>query len=317
MKFWKKKDKSKSTNPFDDEDSTSFSTEYSQTPTAVSEPVKERYQAPPKPSTDNSRDRQYLFAGHQDPTNRFDSNGQEDAYRTSRLNEGEEDQEIQQIQRQIRNVKQDSLASTRNALQKIGEAEAAAANTMNMLGTQSSQIANVDRSLDLSKAYGDKASSQASELKQLNRSIFIPVIKNPFNKGSRERREMEKVQRNHQEHMEERDNIRSFEYKSSARIAEAHRKTNTEEKESFHRGRSQADRNRYQFEPDEEDDAVEDELDTNLDLLGDATSRLRTMATSMNEELTSQNQQLDKVTKKVDPISAKLVSVTHTLDSTR
>lgn len=171
--------------------------------------------------------------------------------------------------------------------------------------------------MDLSKAYSDKASSQAGELKQLNRSIFIPVIKNPFNKGSRERKAMEKVQRDHQEHMEERDDIRKFEYKSSARIADAHRKTNTEGKEEFYRGRSQADRNRYQFEPDEEDDSVEDELNSNLDLLGDATLRLRTMATSMNEELTSQNQQLTKVAKKVDPISAKLISTTHTLDSTR
>lgn len=172
--------------------------------------------------------------------------------------------------------------------------------------------------MDLSKAYSDKASAQAGELKQLNRSIFIPVIKNPFNKGSRERKAMEKVNRDHQEHMEERDDIRQFEYKSNARIEDAHRKANRETgKEEFYRGRSQADRNRYQFEPDEEDDAVEEELDTNLDLLGDATSRLRTMATSMNEELTSQNKQLNKITKKVDPISAKLMSTTHTLDSTR
>lgn len=142
MKFWKKKDKSKSTNPFeeDNEDSRSFGTEYSQTPTAVSEPVRERYQ-PHKPSTnkDYSQDRQYLFAGHKDPTNRYDSSGQEDAYGSSKLNETEEDQETVQIQRQIRNVKQESLASTRNALQKISEAESAAANTMNMLGTQSSK----------------------------------------------------------------------------------------------------------------------------------------------------------------------------------
>lgn len=144
MKFWKKKDKSKSTNPFDDDsDSNSFSTEYSQTPTAVSEPThKGRYSTapPPKPisSRNYSQDRQNLFSGHNDPTNHYDSSGQEDAYRTSKFNEKEEDQEISQIQRQIHNVKQDSLASTRNALQKIGEAESAAANTMNMLGTQSS-----------------------------------------------------------------------------------------------------------------------------------------------------------------------------------
>lgn len=49
----------------------------------------------------------------------------------------EEDEEVANIKRQIRDVKQDSLASTRNALAKLREAEAAASNTMSMLGEQS------------------------------------------------------------------------------------------------------------------------------------------------------------------------------------
>jgi hypothetical protein len=176
----------------------------------------------------------------------------------------------------------------------------------------------VDRNLDLSKAYSDRASSQAGELKQLNRSIFIPVVKNPFTKGSRERKAMEKIKRDHAEHMNEREDIRQFEYNSSVRIEDAQRKANREiAREGFHKGRSQADRNRYQFEADEEDDAIEDEIDSNLDLLGDATARLRAMATSMNDELDSQNKQLNKVNKKVDPINAKLISTTYTLNSTR
>lgn len=170
----------------------------------------------------------------------------------------------------------------------------------------------------MSKAYSDRASAQASELKQLNRSIFIPVVKNPFTKGSRERKAMDKLQRDHQEHMAERDNIRQFEYESSARIEDAYRKATREKgKEGFHKGRSQSDRNRYQFEADEEDDAIEDEIDNNLDLLGDATARLRAMATGMNEELNSQNRQLSKINKKVDPINEKLISTTYTLDRTR
>jgi DNA anti-recombination protein RmuC len=180
------------------------------------------------------------------------------------------------------------------------------------------QIASVGRNLDISKAYSDRASAQAGELKQLNRSIFIPVIKNPFTKGSRERKAMERVNRNHQEHMNEREDIRQFEYDSNVRIEDAQRKANRETaREGSHKGRLQADRNRYQFEADEEDDAIEDEIDGNLDLLGDATGRLKAMASTMNDELDNQNKQLNKVNKKVDPINAKLISTTYTLNSTR
>lgn len=179
------------------------------------------------------------------------------------------------------------------------------------------QIANIDRNLDLSKAYSDKASAQAGELKQLNRSIFIPVIKNPFNKSSREKKAMEKINQEHQQHLKERDDIRKFEYESNARFDKTQRKLNEEKFKDNSKGRSQSDRNKYQFEPDEQDDLIEDEIDNNLDLLGDATHRLRTMAISMNEELGSQNKQLDKVNKKVDPISSKLISTTHTLNSTK
>ncbi|GAA5814694.1 hypothetical protein MFLAVUS_008193 [Mucor flavus] len=316
MKFWKK-EKAKSTNPFetDSDNSSQFShtatlTEPTENPSRYSSSVKSsRYSTPsPEPIKNYSQNRRNLFDSVAEPTPRYDSSGQEDAYDSSKLNDDEEDQEedqqVAQIQRQIRNVKQDSLASTRNALQKISEAEAAATNTMGMLGTQSSQIANVDRNLDLSKAYSDKASSQAGELKQLN--------------SSREKKAMEKISREHQEHLKERDDIRKFEYESSARFEDTQRKVNQEKiTEDYHRGRTQSDRHRYQFEPDEEDDVIEDEIDTNLDLLGDATTRLRTMAVSMNEELGSQNKQLNKLNKKVDPISAKLMSTTHTLDSTK
>lgn len=51
--------------------------------------------------------------------------------------EDDEDVQVAGMKQQIKNIKQDSLASTRLALQKINETEATAANTMNMLGQQS------------------------------------------------------------------------------------------------------------------------------------------------------------------------------------
>lgn len=153
MKFWKKKDKSKTTtNPFEEaSDSSSYSTEYSQTPTATADTYGGggRYgtataatatAAASPPAIDETQNRRNLFGGYQEPRSRYDSSGQEDSYGASKFSEGDEDQEVVQIQNKIRSVKQDTLASTRNALQKISETEATAANTMNMLGTQSSKF---------------------------------------------------------------------------------------------------------------------------------------------------------------------------------
>ena len=177
------------------------------------------------------------------------------------------------------------------------------------------QIANVNRHLDMSKAYSDKAANSADELKQLNRSIFIPVVSNPFRRKERERKELERLQSDHAEHMAERDNIRQFEYESNARIQETARANSGGRSER--RGRSEADRRRYQFEEDSEDDRVEDELDDNLDLLGDAVGRLKNMAVTMNTELDSQNRALNKTIDKVDPLSRKLISTTDKLNRTK
>lgn len=170
----------------------------------------------------------------------------------------------------------------------------------------------------MSKAYSDKAANSADELKQLNRSIFIPVVSNPFRRKERERKELERMQSDHAEHMAERDNIRQFEYESNARIQETARANNNMNGgRSERRGRSEADRRRYQFEEDDEDDALEDELDENLDLLGGAVGRLKNMAITMNTELDSQNKALDKTMDKVDPLSRKLIATTDKLNRTR
>jgi hypothetical protein len=70
----------------------------------------------------------------------YDEQGQQDAYSSSKWGEDEADQEITGLKQQIRNVKQDTLASSRNAVQKIREAEEASGNTMNMLGEQSCKL---------------------------------------------------------------------------------------------------------------------------------------------------------------------------------
>ncbi|KAI8979487.1 hypothetical protein BDF20DRAFT_869876 [Mycotypha africana] len=332
--FWKKKDKSEaSKNPFEtDSPSNTAASTYSPAPAYTSQPQQDYSSANGRygryNDADENNQRNALFDGrnnYENSTNRQVRYGSKetDSFGRSNLfgngNEEEENDEAVQvagIKQQIRNVKQDSLASTRAALQKLNETEATASTTMNMLGQQSSQIANVNRHLDLSKAYSDRAANQADELKQLNRSIFIPVVSNPFRKKEKQRRELEAKQRDYAEHMAERDQIRQFEYESNARIQETARLNNNMTR-AERRGRSEADRRRYQFEEDSEDDAIEDEIDSNLDLISGATSRLKNMALTMNTELDRQNLELNKTLGKVDPLTQKLVATTDKLNRTR
>ena len=179
------------------------------------------------------------------------------------------------------------------------------------------QIANVNRHLDMSKAYADRASNQAEELRKLNRSIFVPVVSNPFRRKEKEKKELERLQQDHADHMAERDQIRQLEYETKARIEETNRSNSAPRGREGRRGRSEADRRRYQFEADSEDDAVEDEIDQNLDLLGDAVAGLKNMAITMNTTLDDQNKQLKKTINQVDPLSQNLVKTTDKLNRTR
>lgn len=113
--------------------------------------------------------------------------------------ENEEDEEVEGIKQQLKFTKQESLASTRNAVRIAREAEETARATLDKLGDQSGsfsfsfyrisrvrnrptelncsftdRIANTERHLDLAKAHNDRAVDETKELEALNRSIFRP-----------------------------------------------------------------------------------------------------------------------------------------------
>ncbi|OZJ03382.1 hypothetical protein BZG36_04486 [Bifiguratus adelaidae] len=223
-----------------------------------------------------------------------------------------DDDPVGDIKQQINFVKQDTLASTRNALFKLHESEGAAGNTMDMLGNQSVQLANVDRHMDSAKVGSDRAADSTTELKKLNRSIFIPVISNPFTKKSRERKEIENLNRYAEEQERSAMENRKYQYESKKRVENA-QKTAQSGYQSGTRGRSQADRNRYQFEADAEDDAVEDEIDQNLDAMSSAIGNLKNMALNMGTEVQSQNKMIDRIDRKIDPVNERLRVTSHKL----
>lgn len=239
----------------------------------------------------------------------------------------------------MRFTKQESLASTRNALRAAREAEETARGTLGKLGDQTERLANVDRSLDMAKAYDDRARDEAKEIAALNRSIFRPTF--VWNKEKKRNAEEERIMARHvaeQERREENRQMRADSQKNiNDSINEASKKpsfgrwgagSNNSKSAQYGEASNQqskmASRARYQFEADEEDDRIEDELDQNLDEIGDFSRRLNLMARAAGDEVRQQNNTLaglnDKTDKYVDrfgSVRAVLMFVFQTASTSR
>ncbi|GAA5981233.1 hypothetical protein JCM10908_004032 [Rhodotorula pacifica] len=229
--------------------------------------------------------------------------------------ENEEDQEVEGIKQQMRFTKQESLASTRNAVRIAREAEETARATLDKLGEQSDRIANTERHLDLAKAHNDRAVDETKELEALNRSIFRPTF--TFNKAAKRDREERRLLDRHNAEKAEREEIRREQYESRQRIDGTFQKMDRDaENVAGARARARArgvERSRYQFEATASDDEVEDEIDTNLDELGGLAGRLKMLSTAMGSEVDSQNKKLGKVSGKVDVLDNNVVRSTQRL----
>lgn len=184
-------------------------------PAQAAAPVKDRFGRIKKnqPVDEGARNELLGGAGGAGPSRYGQGGGGGDPYGQQQMQEQEhwgghdqggaeqelnEDEEVEGIKQQMRFVKQESLASTRNAVRIAREAEETARATLDKLGDQSGKptvvltpktlprcadlrltlvsdrIANTERHLDLAKAHNDRAVDETKELEALNRSIFRP-----------------------------------------------------------------------------------------------------------------------------------------------
>ncbi|KAJ3844837.1 protein transporter SEC9 [Lentinula raphanica] len=239
----------------------------------------------------------------------------------------ENDEDVEGIKKQTRYVKQESVNSTRNALRLAREAEETARNTLSRLGDQSERLANTERHLDVSKSHSKRADDNTDELKQLNRSIFRPVI--VFNKDGKRAAQEAQIQARYQEEREERERTMMHVRETQDRIGRAQGygrgTSNADDEELLGSGRGgqyrsaeqlaarKEQRKRFQFEATASDDELEDELDDNLDEISDMTKRLKALGMTMNQELQSQNTYIDNIEQKAVNLDSRLFRNTERL----
>ena len=228
--------------------------------------------------------------------------------------EEEEEEDVSSAKQEIRRLKQQDISSTRNALRVAAEAEETGRNTLARLGAQGERLHNTDRNLDLAGNHQRIAEEKAKELKIANRSMFRAHVDNPFTSRGRERRDQEILDK-HQSERQQRDMTRQTAFESDQRMNNNFKSLGQPGPGGAKPKSSLADRAKYQFEADSEDDEMEDEIERNLGEIGDVTGRLHKLAVAQGNEIESQNQLLEGLAKKVSStmhVSMENILIVHT-----
>ncbi|KAJ5826350.1 hypothetical protein N7474_003488 [Penicillium riverlandense] len=229
--------------------------------------------------------------------------------------EEEEEAGIQDTKQEIRFVKQGDVASTRNALRAAQQAEETGRATLARLGGQSETIHDTEKSLDMASIEGRLAQEKARELKTLNKSMFAMHVSNPFTSSQRRRDRDERILNTHRAERGLREDTRAEAYQTNARMERTFRDIDKEAtKAAKGRKANVTERAKYQFEADSEDEAMEDEIEQNLDLLGGAAGRLNGLAKATGRELDEQNRHLDRIMGKSDFVDDQIAMNRAKLD---
>lgn len=157
----------------------------------------------------------------------------------------------------------------------------------------------------MAKGHSARAEDNTNELKQLNRSIFRPVI--TFNKDAKRAAQEVKVQARYEEERLEREKTMMDIRETQNRLGRAATYGRGDDeglvggsaRSRFKTAEEVAARNeqqkRYQFEATASDDEIEDELDNNLDEIGDMSKRLKALGMAMGQEIDNQIGRIDAI----------------------
>ena len=122
-------------------------------------------------------------------------------------------------------------------------------------------------------------------------------VSNPLTAKSREAARDREVIERHLEEKEAREATRRAAYMTEQRMQKNFKAVSNDEQKK--REKNLAERAKYQFEADSEDEEMENEIDSNLDALQGVTSRLNALARATGEEVDLQNKHLDRISEKV------------------
>ncbi|KAK4498718.1 hypothetical protein PRZ48_009228 [Zasmidium cellare] len=229
--------------------------------------------------------------------------------------EEQEEEDVQAAKSEIRFIKQQDVSSTRNARRIAEQAEQTGRETLARLGAQGERIHNTERNLDMASNQNRLAEEKARELKTLNRSMFAVHVANPFTAKKREEAANAIALEKHQAERRQADATRAEAYSSTARGQRQQRDLNGNVVRPAQR--NLADRAKYQFEADSEDDEMENEIEENLEAIHRGARTLNNLGKAMGEEIDSQNKHIDRIIGKTDKVDDQIAVNRARLDRIR
>ena len=219
----------------------------------------QRAQQNPSPAPQQAADPSYSNAGGYESTEMPGGYGGA----PEMTEEEQEEQEVAAIKGETKEIKREDVQRLRNARRIAEQAEMTGRDTLARLGGQGDRIHNTERNLDMASNHNRLAEEKARELRTLNRSMWAVHVSNPFTKESRRRAAEDIALDKHQAERKLRDDTTQAAISSSTRHQQQSRDLNgniIRQKNA----KSLADRSKYQFEADSEDDELEDEIDESL-----------------------------------------------------
>lgn len=121
----------------------------------------------------------------------------------------------------------------------------------------------------------------------------------------------------HRTEREQRDATRAAAYQSMARRDETQREIRGPAGSTIEKKSNLAERSKYQFEADSEDEAMEEEIDSNLDALSGAAGRLNLLGRAMGKEVDTQNEHIGRIVGKADKVDDQIAMNRARLDRIR
>ncbi|KAI5236857.1 plasma membrane snare protein-like protein [Aureobasidium subglaciale] len=255
-------------------------------------------QAAQDPSADNSYANSNMPGGYGGSSSEL--YGQPDRYLTA---EEQEEEDVKASKDEIKFIKQQDVSSTRNARRIAEQAEATGRETLARLAGQGDRIHNTERNLDMASHQNRLAEEKARELKTLNRSMFAMHVANPFTAKKREEAANAIALEKHRVERERADDTRSNAYSTTQRHAGQERNMRggkTHDKATL------ANRAKYQFEADSEDEAMEGEIEENLDVIHRSAKTLHALGNAMGDELDEQNKHINRIIGKTETVDDEI-----------
>lgn len=167
------------------------------------------------------------------------------------------------------------------------------------LGAQHERLNYTETLLDKASTSTREADVSTKKLKSLNRSMFAVHVNNPFTTNKRNAEMEKRTLDNHRADRDLRESTRKSGYDSNSRMEQGFKEIEKARSTDKWQRASGAEKSKYQFEDDSEDDAAEDRIDDAMARTAGHVSTLNSVARLMGKEIEDQNQLIDRLGDKV------------------